>query len=165
MMSSALESFIAGNKELNEAEFLNLSTNNNHYDLDPALRQAIAGHAALVVHLPQIKRRQRETAAFEAGRHLEGGYGLARYALGTHGTPFRYSTAVTVDQITGDLSNACESYDFDSVTGALHPDAHELMLGSSQISAKKSVLGSARVHSGAGALLVSESLRDSACIG
>jgi hypothetical protein len=156
-MTSALEEFIAGNKGFNERDFLSLFTN-TPCDKDPAVRAAIFGHAALAVLLPQIKRRQKESAALEAGRHLEGGYGIARYVLGTYKDQIRYSTESNCDQIAGDLSTKCDSYDFDSVVGALHPDARELILGSSQISARQSVLGKALGLDAARALCFSQNL-------
>ena len=68
---------------------------------------------------------------------------MARYTLGTYDDRIRYSAPATLDQITGNLSTRCDTYDFDTVLRALHPDAKNLLVGSAQISAKESILGKA----------------------
>jgi hypothetical protein len=70
--------------------------NASEMDLDPAVQQVILRQAALVAVFRQVKRRHREAATSETGRHVLSGYKTARYALGTWDSELSYSNSRSV---------------------------------------------------------------------
>jgi hypothetical protein len=78
--------------------------------LDPAARRAILRQAALVTVFREVKRRDREAAAFEAGRSVLDGYNTVRYALGTWHSDVSYSAPRTAEANAKRLSDRMDYF-------------------------------------------------------
>jgi hypothetical protein len=78
--------------------------------LDPAARRAILRQAALVTVFREVKRRDREAAAFETGRSVLNGYNTVRYALGTWQSDVSYSAPRTAEANAKRLSDRMDRF-------------------------------------------------------
>jgi hypothetical protein len=107
--SKSLQLLVAASATFDVDDYTRVA-NEGEPDLDPAARRAILRQAALVTVFREVKRRDREAAAFETGRSVLNGYNTVRYALGTWQSDVSYSTPRTAEANAKRLSDRMDYF-------------------------------------------------------
>ena len=107
--SKSLQRLIAASAAFDADDYTSVS-NEGETGLDPAARRAILRQAALVTVFREVKRRDREAAAFETGRSVLHGYNTIRYALGTWHSDVSYSVPRTAEANAKRLSDRMDYF-------------------------------------------------------
>jgi hypothetical protein len=109
--------------------------------LDPAARRAILRQAALVTVFREVKRRDREAAAFETGRSVLDGYNTVRYALGTWNVEVSYSAPRTAEANAKRLSDRMDYFPaIETLMPSLSPALRRFLTGLAVGNASGSIL-------------------------